>query len=320
MINTNARTLRSAGLTDLSCGPEDVGMELKELECFLVLAEELHFGRTAERLYLSRVRVSQLVRALEHRIGARLFERTSRRVRLTPIGTQLAEELRPAYTALQRSVDHAKTAARGVTGVVRAGFVGTANDAVLGTVALFEQQLPGVAVDVAEMALSDPFGPLERGEVDLLFVCTPVDEPGVTVGPVVLREPRALAVSRRHPFAGRASVSVEELADCRVVRIADPAPAYWRDVLAPTVTPQGRPVPSGPVATTLQEALTLVAADRAVMPFPAVVEGYHGRRDVVFVPVVDLPASELAVVWRTEATTERIRAFAAAAARYAPCD
>ena len=292
-------------------------MDLKELECFLVLSEELHFGRTAQRLYVSRVRVSQLVKALEDRIGARLFDRTSRRVHLTPLGAQLADELRPAYAALVRSVDNVRVAARGVTGTVRAGFVGTANEAVLGPVALFEQQHPGVVVEVAEMALSDPFGPLERGEIDVLFVCTPVEQPGLTVGPVVLREPRSLAVSRRHAFARRRSVSVEDLAVCRVVRIGDPAPTYWRDVLAPVVTPGGRPVPDGPTAATLQEALTMVAAGRGVMPFPAVVEGYHGRRDVVFVPVVDLPDSELALVWRTDAVTARIRAFAAAATRYA---
>jgi hypothetical protein len=107
---------------------------------------------------------------------------------------------------------------------------------------------------------------------------------------------------------------------CSVLDVAHPALVGLAAEDRRPVTPQGRPVPSGPGSTTLQEALTIVAADRAVMPFPAVVEGYHGRRDVVFVPVVGLPESELAVVWRTEATTERIRAFATAAARYARGD
>lgn len=60
------------------------GLEIRELECFLALSEELHFGRAAERLYVSQSRISQLLRALEGRIGARLLDRTSRRVRLTP--------------------------------------------------------------------------------------------------------------------------------------------------------------------------------------------------------------------------------------------
>ena len=65
-------------------------MEFRELECFVVLSEELHFARTAERLYLSPGRVSQLVRSLETRIGGRLFHRTSRRVRLTPLGANVS--------------------------------------------------------------------------------------------------------------------------------------------------------------------------------------------------------------------------------------
>ena len=75
-------------------------MDTAEIEVFLVLAEELHFGRTAERLRLPQPRVSRLVAALERRAGGALFERTSRRVRLTPLGQQLASQLRPAYAQL----------------------------------------------------------------------------------------------------------------------------------------------------------------------------------------------------------------------------
>lgn len=75
-------------------------LEMRELECFLVLAEELHFGRTGERLYVSQSRVSQLLRSLEGRIGARLVERTSRRVELTALGSRFLAQLRPAYGML----------------------------------------------------------------------------------------------------------------------------------------------------------------------------------------------------------------------------
>jgi Bacterial regulatory helix-turn-helix protein, lysR family len=71
-------------------GPGALSVDTTEIEVFLVLAEELHFGRTAERLRLPQPRVSRLVAALERRVGGTLFERTSRRVRLTPLGQQLA--------------------------------------------------------------------------------------------------------------------------------------------------------------------------------------------------------------------------------------
>ena len=73
-----------------------MGVELRELEIFLVLAEELHFGRTAERLYLTQPRISQTIRALEERIGGKLFERTSWRVGLTPLVSTCATSCGPA--------------------------------------------------------------------------------------------------------------------------------------------------------------------------------------------------------------------------------
>src|SRR5690242_8484834 len=98
------------------------GVEIRELEAFLVLAQELHFGRAGERLYVSQSRVSQLLRSLEHRIGAPLVERTSRRVALTPLGESFLAGLRPAYEALRATVDDARAAARGMGGVLRIGF------------------------------------------------------------------------------------------------------------------------------------------------------------------------------------------------------
>ncbi|NUP83813.1 MAG: LysR family transcriptional regulator, partial [Nonomuraea sp.] len=96
-------------------------MEFRELECFVVLSEELHFARTAERLYLSPGRVSQLVGALETRIGGRLFDRTSRRVRLTALGERFLADLRPAYEAMAGAVARATAAAREVEGLLRVG-------------------------------------------------------------------------------------------------------------------------------------------------------------------------------------------------------
>ncbi len=94
-------------------------MEWREIEIFLTLANELHFKRTADRLHLSQARVSQTVRALERRLGNRLFERTSRRVRLTLLGEQFRDDLRPGYEQILRAFESARGNAGGVTGEVR---------------------------------------------------------------------------------------------------------------------------------------------------------------------------------------------------------
>lgn len=89
-------------------------MDLRQLEVFLTLADELHFGHTADRLHLTQPQVSRAVAALERHIGAPLFERTSRRVRLTPLGRRLRTEAEPAYRLLQDALRDARAEARQV--------------------------------------------------------------------------------------------------------------------------------------------------------------------------------------------------------------
>ncbi|MEV5375532.1 LysR family transcriptional regulator [Streptomyces nondiastaticus] len=286
-----------------------VGADFRELECFLVLAEELHFGRAGERLYVSQGRVSQLLRSLEGRIGARLFDRTSRRVALTPLGERFLAGLRPAYASLAGVVEEARDAARGMGGTLRIGFQGMADGGVTEAVGAFQDRHPGCAVELVEIPLSDPFGAVRGGEVDAAVVLLPVAEPSLAVGPVFSRQPQTLAVSVRHPFAGRTGIAAEELADCPLVVPGGPAPAYWREAQAPAVTPGGRPVPRGPEVTTLQEGITATAAGRAGMLLCRATADYHARRDIAFVPVTGLPDSALALVRQRAGATERLRAF-----------
>ncbi|NGO15197.1 LysR family transcriptional regulator [Streptomyces sp. HC44] len=278
------------------------GLEIRELECFLVLAEELHFGRAGERLYVSQSRVSQLLRSLEGRLGARLVERTSRRVRLTPLGERFLAELRPAYEALRATVEDAKDRARGVEGSLRLGFQGTADALLMRAIAAFQSAHPACVTEIVEIPFADPFGAVRRGEVDAAIVLLPVAEPDIVLGPVFSKERQNVAVSLRHPFAARSSLTAGELAGTPLIAAAAPAPAYWREAHAPSAA-------SGPAVTTLQEGLTLVAAGRGAMLLCRPTADYHGREDVTFVPVDGLPDSVLGMVWHRDGETERVRAF-----------
>jgi DNA-binding transcriptional LysR family regulator len=278
------------------------GLEIRELECFLVLAEELHFGRAGERLYVSQSRVSQLLGALERRIGARLVERTSRRVALTPLGERFLADLRPAYAALRGTVEAARAAARGGAGTLRVGFQGAADTGLVRAIAAFESAHPGVRTEVTEIPLADPFGALRRGEVDVAIVLLPVREPDLELGFVFPPEPQTLAVAARHPLAGRASVTAREVAEDVVIAPGDPAPAYWRQAQAPAAG-------TGPRVRTLQEGLGLVAAGRGVMLMCRSTAGRHVREDVVFVPVTGLPDSVLGLVTRRGPLAPHAAAF-----------
>ncbi|MFG1908706.1 LysR family transcriptional regulator [Kribbella sp. NPDC048928] len=285
-------------------------VEIRELECFLVLADELHFGRTAERLYLSQSRVSQLLQALERRIGGPLFERTSRRVALTPLGKELVTSLRPAYAALERAVDGAREYATLMKGTLRIGFQGAASDEILRAVAAFQERNPNCLINVCELPLTDPFGGLRRRMVDAAVVLLPVAEDDLVVGPVFSRHPQTLAVAKGHRLAGRSTIDAEELAGETLIAYSGPAPGYWRQAQAPTQTPAGALVHRGPEVATLQEGLSLIAAGRGTMLICRPTAAKNDRADLIAIPVTGIPDSALALVWRRGEDTPSVQAFA----------
>jgi DNA-binding transcriptional LysR family regulator len=126
-------------------------VELRDIEIFLTLAEELHFGRTAERLRISQARVSQAIKKQERRIGGALFERTSRHVRLTPLGKQLRDELAVGYQQLQTAIGNAAAAARGTTGSLTLGTMGALAQAIGSVVTLFHDQNPQAELHYREV-------------------------------------------------------------------------------------------------------------------------------------------------------------------------
>ncbi|MER6303706.1 LysR family transcriptional regulator [Kitasatospora sp. NPDC001539] len=288
-------------------------LERLEIEVFLALTEELHFGRTAERLHLSTGRVSQVVRTLERRIGGPLFERTSRSVRITAVGRRLAEDLAPAVAAIEEAVRRAVDASSGVTGELRVAFLGEwTAPVVTRAVALFGERHPDCRVDVREVQLANSRSSLEDGSIDVLVASFPFG--GMALGPVVLTERRVLAVPAGHRLAAEASVSLEVLADHPVVQYPAVTSVGFKRDRTPDRTPSGRPVPEGPVGGTFSEMLSLVAMGRGVLPVGELCRRYYPRPDLAYVPIHDAPLIERGLVWRRGNTTARVREFARAAA------
>ncbi|MGW5715454.1 LysR family transcriptional regulator [Amycolatopsis sp. NPDC003865] len=276
--------------------------ETREVESFLTLAEELHFGRTAERLRVSTAQVSQTIRKLERRIGAPLFARTSRRVELTPVGRQLLADLGPAWAAVEAALDRAVEAGRGVTGTLRVAFGDAAGGQLLAGVAeLFRRRMPGCEVEFREARPAEVLPWLREGEVDVVLAGLPLDGPGLVTGPVLVRERRFLAMAAGHPFARRDTVAVSDLARVTVLRCALPDP--WLDEHAPAAVTRPR--------AGLQELLTLAGAGEGVLPVGAHLRRYYPRPDVAYVPLAGAPPLEWGLVWREEPA--RVRAFAEAA-------
>ncbi len=285
-------------------------MELRDVEIFLALAEELHFGRTAERLHVTQARVSQAIKKQERRIGGALFERSSRKVTLTPIGKQLYDDLRPIYRGLQESLDRAATAARGKTAELRIAMITTNQFDLKPIFDLFTSRHPECELQVRFMGFDDPFGKLRRDEFDIGIVWLPVREPDLTTGPVVYTEPVMLAIAASHPFAERGWVTYEDLGDLTVMGGA--RPDYWREGLVPTRTPSGRPIRIGPIVTNMLEMTPILTSGEAVSPVHSQATRYHTHPQIAYVPITDAPLAQWAPIWRTATETSLIRAFAQA--------
>ena len=289
--------------------------ELRELQVFLTVAEELHFGRAAERLQINRSRVSQVIKTLELRVGAQLFERTSRRVRLTPVGEQVLTEVAGPYRELRDALARARELASRVAGTLRIGMYVPINSGryMAKIIRAFTARHPGAGVELVDTGFQrDDLEWLRAGDVDMLATRLPAAGSDLIVGPILSREERLLLVSKEDPLAARESVCLEDFAD----RLVADTPAFRRemmDAFIPPVAPSGRRLRR--VTTRSPEDLLLrIAIGEQVHPTVASLLAYFSHPEITSVPISDLPPSETALVWLSPARSTTIHAFARAAA------
>jgi DNA-binding transcriptional LysR family regulator len=289
-------------------------VDTADIEIFLILAEELHFGRTAERLHVAQPRVTRVIAALEGQAGGKLFERTSRRVRLTPLGARLRDRLQPAYTQLIAAFDDARHAAEDKAGELRIGFTLTTQGEVLTRLAsAFEADHPGCRAVLSEVDLSRPYEALRKGEVDVLVNWQAVDEPDLTVGPVIEYRERVLSVGRTHPLAIRRIVDAEELADYANTGFIQSLPLALVNAIMPPRTPSGRPI-RRTHSRGVYEMQDEIARGHSVHPTLANVVLFR-RDDIVLVPIDGVAPLPLGLIWCTGHENARIRALADTARR-----
>jgi DNA-binding transcriptional LysR family regulator len=273
-------------------------VEMRELRLFLVLAEELHFGRTAERLGLTTSRVSQVLSTLERKLGGqRLFSRTSRVVVLTEAGRALHAELVPAVAGLDLVLRTARFRSSG-PGVVRVGLLNAASgvDVLSRAIERFEATYAGATVQLSTTPFDDRLGPLRRREIDLVVTRLPLDQPDIVIGPVLsAADQRVVMVGRTHPLAGRAVLSIEDVADHDVRRPYGLSPEL-AEATCPTRTPSGRQIRFVDAEVDDNaELLYLLARGQLVHPTVAPFAAHFQHPDVVAIPLDDLPPSACAL-------------------------
>ncbi|MGW0486079.1 LysR family transcriptional regulator [Nonomuraea sp. NPDC003214] len=284
-------------------------MELRDIEMFLTLAEELHFGRTAERLHVSVAAVSKAIKKQERGIGAELFARDSRNVRLTPVGEQLRDDLRKLHQELAQSLERARLAARGKTATLRVSLFPTNVMELRRYWEAFRSRHLQWELRLRMARYANPFAQLRNGEVDVLVTWLPVEEPDLIVGPVLFAEPRVLAVAADDVLAGRSTTSLEAVGDYRHVTM-EQAPQYWFDHYVPQLTARGRSIERTDLVDNIEDIFMHTTMGDAVSLFPVHVSRYYPRPDIVYLPVTDMKPLQYALVWRGDAENDLIRALA----------
>ncbi|MFQ6331108.1 LysR family transcriptional regulator [Nocardia sp. CWNU-33] len=286
-------------------------MELRDIEIFLTLAEELHFGRTAWRLHISQARVSQSIKSQERRIGGRLVDRSNpRNVQLTLLGRQLLAELQPAYHGVVQAIEHARQAARGISGVLRVAMIGYNPYDYQPFWDVFRSRHPSWELQIRSSEFSDQFGPLHRDEADIIIAWLPVEEPGVTVGPIISVEPMVAVMPDHHELAGEKWVSLEVFGDRGVLEPSAPLPDYWEDAVSPFQTPSGRPIHRVAPISTLEDILTTASTGGILTSGMSHIARYYNRPGITYLPITDSVLVRWAPVWRSDRETEQVRAFA----------
>lgn len=189
-------------------------MEIRWLQAFVAVAEELHFGRAAARLQMAQSPLSQTVRKLEKDLGVPLFERNTRSVALAAGGHAF---LPHAYHILE-SVETARQATRasagGVYGRIKIGFTGVLNHISLPPLTrALRQRYPDIELDlVGRIMTREAVTQLESGALDLAFVGLPVQSTAVATR-LIRRESFGAVLPSDHPLAGEAEIDLHDLAD-----------------------------------------------------------------------------------------------------------
>ena len=189
-------------------------MEIQQVKAFLAVAEELHFGRAAERLGMLQPPLSRTIRALEDHLGVDLFRRTTRNVALTAAGEALVEPARKMIEYRTLAAEAVRRAADGQTGHIEFGFAHSSSRRLAAAlVTASAAHRPGVSFGLhSDVYAEEGITRLVDGSLDLALVRWAKQPPGVTGRPVMV-ERLSAALPVGHRLAGRASVRVDELAD-----------------------------------------------------------------------------------------------------------
>ena len=285
-------------------------MELRHLRYFVTLAEELHFGRAAEKLHISQPPLSMQIRALEQELGVMLFNRTQRHVALTQAGHALLGEARQVLVRVEQAVLITRRAGRGEIGELAVGFISVADYNVLPVVLReFRRKYPLVNLTLREATTDTQVRDLLAGRLDVGFLLPPVTEPTLE-SVAILREPLIAALPEKHPLATKpGKLALEKLKDAPFILFPRPnAPGLYDDVVS-CCKAAGFSPRVEQEAIQMQTIISLVSAELGVALVPASLTNLR-RTGVIYKSLKQQsPLTEIHLAWRRGDELPALRVF-----------
>lgn len=272
--------------------------ELRHLRYFIAVAEELHFGRAAQRLNIAQPGLSQQIKALETELGVPLLLRNRRRVELTAAGHVFLEEGRRALAQLERAEKLARRAASGEIGRLAIGGTESATWVVLPQlVREFRKRHPNVDLTIREMPSPAQLAALRNAEIDIGFVRPPIGTEGL-VARTVLEEKLGVILPKAHPLAKRSEIPITALRDQPLV-VHPARPSGWAEFMTGICRNAGFEPVVAQEASETATAVSFVAAGLGLTIVPISLKGLV-RPGLAYRPVAKpAPTAKLLMVYRS---------------------
>jgi DNA-binding transcriptional LysR family regulator len=284
-------------------------IELRHLKYFVAVAEELNFGRAAQRLYITQPSLSRQIVSLEGELGFALFVRDKKQIQLTKAGQLFLTEAQQILAKFDRGMNIARRISSGELGQLRIGFQGSSvYDIIPLSIRAFREQFPQVELSISSVPTSEQIELIYNCGIDIGFIVPPISD-GTLHLETILAEPLVLVLPENHPLAKDAEISLAAIANEPLVLASRDRGCglheqilqfYEREGLHPNVVHAARE---------MQVMLGFVAAGMGISLLPASVKNLQRRGIVYRILTPNAPMAELAIAWHKDNQTATLNRF-----------
>lgn len=287
-------------------------MQFRLMRNFIVVAEELHMHRAAERLNMAQPALSQQIKTLEERLGVTLFSRANRRLTLTPAGTAFLKKARIAIAMAEQAAVDARQTARGEQGVLNLGCVSSVmlDSKLPACLRQLHAQWPAISISMITGNVQNLYTAVQSNQLDVAIIRAPIPVlPEDLQSRAFTTEKTVLAIGKQHPLAGSSALTLASVKDDKWISLRDPEGVGLEQYLYDACHSAGFQPHVIQNASDVLTALSLVSAGFGIALLPVSARAVS-LENVVYVDIIDrLEESELTLVCHRIIRSEVLNKF-----------